>query len=176
MTLLKGPYYSIGADGGVAVQADAHVHRSTRTGAAPAPHLTDTSYLGWEWPATVPDDEGMLVLGGEVIAIALPAELSETVVAVLDARRCPVPVLADPRVPEYQVLLAGEPFGISLPWPPGVHARCGEVALPPTPTPLGPVTWQRPPVGPDLRACREFDIFAAVQTVLRAEVTPEAER
>lgn len=127
------------------------------------------SYLAWGWPLTVRGARVLLSLGGEVMAIALSVELTDAVTAVLDARQRAGPVVADPGVPEYRVLLAGEPFGIPLPWPPGVHALCGEVALPPTPTPLGPVCWHRCPTCPDLRACREIDIFGAVQTVLRAQ-------
>lgn len=130
------------------------------------------TYLDWGWPVTVSGDGVLLGLGAEVVAIALPAELADAVVAVLDARRCPVPVLIDARAPGHRVLLAGEAFGVRLPWPAGAGFLTGWVPLPPSATPLGPVTWQRPPVGPDLRACREIDIFGAVQTVLRAEVTP----
>ncbi|MPZ67490.1 MAG: hypothetical protein GEU83_19015 [Pseudonocardiaceae bacterium] len=70
--------------------------------------------------------------------------------------------------PEHRVLLAGEPYGVPLPWPAGVHPVTGMLPLPPSVTPLGPIHWYEPPHDPDLRACREIDIFGAVRTTLRA--------
>lgn len=126
------------------------------------------SYLDCGWPVTVRANRVLLAVGAEVIAIALPAGLTDAVVAILDDRHCPAPVLTDPGAPTNQVLLACEPFGAPLPWPTGTYLVSGMVALPPSTTPHGPVTWQRAPEEPELPICREIDIFGAVCTTLRA--------
>jgi hypothetical protein len=77
-------------------------------------------------------------------------------------------VLVNPGTPQEWVLLAGEPFGVPLPWPPGVRLLTGTLPLPPSATPFGPVRWQRRPTTPDLAGCREIDVFGAVRTTLRA--------
>jgi hypothetical protein len=130
--------------------------------------MAAASYLDWGWPVTVCGSRVLLAVGAEVIAIALPAELTDAVVAILDDRRCPAPVLTDPGVPTHQVLLACEPFEAPLPWPTGTYLVSRTVTLPPSTTPLGPVTWQRAPAEPELPTCREIDIFGAVCTTLRA--------
>lgn len=75
-------------------------------------------------------------------------------------------VLTHPYAPEHRVMLAGEPYGVMLPWPPGVHRITGTLLLPPTVTPRGPLTWVCPPQPDALRLCREIDILAALRTAL----------
>ena len=87
--------------------------------------------------------------------------------ALLRQRRCPPPVLAHPYAPEHQVLLAGEPYELDVPWPPGVHQVTGALLLPPTVTGQGPITWVRPPEPGALTLCREIDVIAALRAVLR---------
>lgn len=135
--------------------------------------MVAASYLDWGWPVTVRGNQVVLALGAEVAAIVLPAGLADAVLAVLDDQHCSVIVLADPGAPEHRVLLAGEPFGMLLPWPAGAHSASGSVALPPSRTPRGPVIWQRPPAGSGLRTCREIDIFAAVRATLRTPTQAE---
>ena len=68
---------------------------------------------------------------------------------------------------QHRVLLAGERYGVALPWPPGVHRASGTLPLPPTKTAGGPVTWVHPPEADALRLCREVDVFGALRTALR---------
>ncbi|MGH8963751.1 MAG: hypothetical protein ACRDXB_00210, partial [Actinomycetes bacterium] len=68
--------------------------------------------------------------------------------------------------PEHRVLLAGECYGIALPWPPRAHRITGTFPLPPTMTPYRPITWAKPPDADALRLCREIDIFGALRTAL----------
>jgi hypothetical protein len=76
-------------------------------------------------------------------------------------------VLTHPHAPGHQVLLAGERYGVELPWPPGVHRVAETLSLPPTATARGPITWVHPPEPDALALCREVDVLAAVRTVLR---------
>lgn len=150
-------------------------HRAARSAPpeAEAPSVVVTRYLSWAWPVTMCGDQVLLAVGAEVAAIALPARLTDAVVAVLDSWCCPLPVLSDPNAPAYRVLLAGDPFGVPLPWPADVHPAGASVSLPPSTTPHGPVTWQRSPAGPELWTCREIDIFAAVRAVQRTAASSE---
>ncbi|MPZ65720.1 MAG: hypothetical protein GEU83_09475 [Pseudonocardiaceae bacterium] len=156
------------ADPSLAGQSERRATRSARADDAEALSIVAATYLEWGWPVTVSGNRVLLAVGAEVIAIALPTGLTAAVVAILDDRRCPAPVLTDPRAPTHQVLLACEPFGAPLPWPTGTHLVSGTVTLPPSTTPLGPVTWQRAPAEPELPTCREIDIFGAVCTTMRA--------
>lgn len=126
-----------------------------------------SGYQEWGWPMAVGADGVLLVLGGNMTALALPAWLADAVIPILTARDRPPAVLTHPGAPEHRVLLAGEPFGASLPWPAGVHAISGALPLPPTATMLGSVRWLQPPHHPGLATCREIDVFAAVRTALR---------
>jgi hypothetical protein len=76
------------------------------------------------------------------------------------------PVLAHPSTPEHHLVLAGERYGVTLPWPPQVHQVTGVLLLPPTVTPRGPITWTQHPQHNSLQLCREIDIFGALRTVL----------
>ncbi|MGH3846550.1 MAG: hypothetical protein ACRDS0_34810, partial [Pseudonocardiaceae bacterium] len=93
--------------------------------------------------------------------------LAEQVTAILNQRRCPPLVLVHPDTPERRVLLAGEPYGVGLPWPSEVRRVGGTVSLPPTKTARGPVSWVYPPEADALRLCREVDVFGALRTALR---------
>jgi hypothetical protein len=75
-------------------------------------------------------------------------------------------VLAHPDLPNHHIVLTGERYGVTLPWPPGVCQLTGAVMLPPTTTPRGPVTWRRPPRQDSLRLSREIDVFGALRTVV----------
>ncbi|MGH8920652.1 MAG: hypothetical protein ACRD0H_20350 [Actinomycetes bacterium] len=130
--------------------------------------LFATTYQVWGWPVTVCGDQVLLTVGVEVTALVLPAGLAEAVTAILASRDRRAPVLVNPDAPKDRVLLAGEPYGVALPWPTRVRIVTGTLPLPPSATPSGPVRWQRRPTTPDLTECREIDIFGAVHTTLRA--------
>lgn len=145
-----------------------------RTSHPPSPAAA--SYQEWGWPVTACGDQVLLALGADAVALALPAGLVEAVTAILAARDRAAPVLAHPGAGEYRVLLTGEPYGVPLPWPAGVVPVTGMVALPPSPTVSGPVRWHQPPADPDLRACREIDVFGAVRTTLHAAARAQGGR
>ncbi len=86
---------------------------------------------------------------------------------ILTAQGCAPAVLAHPYAPEHQIVLTGERYGLTLPWPHQVHRVIGFLPLPPTVTPRGPVSWIQPPQPDSLRLCREIDLFAALRTALR---------
>ena len=64
------------------------------------------------------------------------------------------------------MVLTGERFGATLPWPSGVYQVTSAVMLPPTMTICGPITWVWPPSKDSLRLSREIDVFGALRTVL----------
>ncbi|MGH3883986.1 MAG: hypothetical protein ACRDRY_10030 [Pseudonocardiaceae bacterium] len=122
------------------------------------------SYQGWGWPVTLRRDQIWLALDHDVVALVVPALLAVDVAAILSTRRCSPLVLAHPYAPEHRVLLAGERYGVALPWPLGVCRITGNVLLPPTLTARGPVTWVHPPRPDALRLSREIDLIAALRT------------
>jgi len=121
----------------------------------------------WGWPVSLRGDHVSLSLDRQVVALIMPIGVAIEVAAILAVRRCPAPVLAHPHAHEHQVVLAGEPYGVPLPWPPGVQIAVGTLPLPPTVTPRGPVTWVHRPDTSMVRLCREIDVFAAVRTAHR---------
>ncbi|MGH3798396.1 MAG: hypothetical protein ACRDSP_26410 [Pseudonocardiaceae bacterium] len=140
--------------------------------AAPAPDLTDATprnagraYRSWGWPVTVRRGQVWLALGGAVVAVLLPTVLAVEVTVLLAQRRCPPAVLVHPDASDHLVLLCGEPFDVTAPYPADVHRVTGTVLLPPTETPRGPLTWVHPPNAQALQTCREFDIVAAVRAL-----------
>ncbi|MGH3804926.1 MAG: hypothetical protein ACRDTD_33235 [Pseudonocardiaceae bacterium] len=135
-------------------------------GAGTTPLAAATCYRAWGWPVTLRRDQVWLGLGDDVVALAIPVSLAPQVTAILRQRRCPPPLLAHPYAPEHQVLVAGERYGVSLPWPPGVHRVTATLLLPPTMTLRGPITWIHPPEPNALRHCREINVAAAVRTAL----------
>ncbi|MGH3697521.1 MAG: hypothetical protein ACRDRX_26670 [Pseudonocardiaceae bacterium] len=130
------------------------------------PLTAATCYQAWGWPVSLRRDHVWLHLGGHTVALVIPMPLAPQVVAILRQRRCSPPVLAHPYVPEHYVLLAGERYGVSLPWPPGIHRVTATLLLPPTITSRGPITWIHPPEPDALQLCREIDVVAAVRTAL----------
>lgn len=124
------------------------------------------TYQAWDWPVTQYRDLIQLRLDGDASAIAIPIPLSAGVTQVLTARHCAPAVLAHPYAPEHHMVLAGERFGATLPWPSGVYQVTGAVMLPPTMTICGPITWVQPPNKDSLRLSREIDVFGALRTVL----------
>ncbi len=123
-------------------------------------------YDGWGWPVTLRRDQVWLALGSEAVALMVPAVSANRVAAMLIARRCLPAMLTHPYAPEHRTLLAGEPYPVMLPWPPGVHRVVTSLLLPPTMTPRGPLTWARAPHPTALALCREIDVLAALRTVL----------
>lgn len=123
-------------------------------------------YRVWGWPVTLRGDQVWLSLDRDTVAVIIPMPLAGQVTAVLSQRRCPPPALVHPDTPDHRVVLAGQPYGVTLPWPPGVHRADGAVPLPPTMTARGPITWVHPPEADALRLCREVDVFAALRTAL----------
>jgi hypothetical protein len=102
----------------------------------------------------------------DVSAIAIPTLLSTELTQLLTTRHCAPAVLAHPYAPEHHIVLTGERYGGSLPWPPKVHHLTGTLMLPPTTTPRGPITWIQPPRQHSLRLTREIDVFGALRTIL----------
>lgn len=158
-----------------------HIGAGTSPTPADTPATTDSSevissdtrplaaaigYRVWGWPVVLRGDQLWLNLEPDTVALIIPLPLAEQVIAILNQRRCPPLVLVHPDTPEHRVLLAGERYGVALPWPPGVHRSTGTVPLPPTMTPRGPVTWMHSPEQDALRLCREVDVFAALRTAL----------
>lgn len=138
----------------------------------PDPFAATAAYRSWGWPVTLRRDQIRLSLGGDTVALIIPVLLAAEVTAILATRRCPVPVLAHPYVPEHRILLVAERFGVALPWPPGVHQVTGTLLLPPTVTSRGPITWIQQP-GPDaLQLCREIDVLAALRIALNDPAAP----
>ncbi len=99
------------------------------------------------------------------MALIIPTDLALDVTRILTDRRCSPAVLAHPYLPHHQIVLGGEPYGVPLPLPPGVHRATGMLPLPPTRTPRGPLTWMHPPEPNALHLCREIDIFGALHTL-----------
>jgi hypothetical protein len=124
-------------------------------------------YAALGWPVTVRGDQVLLTLNGDVTALILPVSLAEQVAHVLIAQARPAPALTHPDAPEHRILIAGEPYGIPLPWPDEVRVATGHLPLPPTVTPRGTVTWAHLPDGHPLSFCREIDLLGAVHTTLR---------
>ncbi len=120
-------------------------------------------------------DQLLLALGTDVTALVLPSALADAVTPILAALDRAPPVLAHPGAPEHRIVLAGEPYDVPLPWPPGVHPVTGALPLPPSTTRQGTVRWNQPPRNPDLRTCREIDVFGAVHTTLRAAAVAQRE-
>ncbi|MGH3515205.1 MAG: hypothetical protein ACRDRB_23490 [Pseudonocardiaceae bacterium] len=131
------------------------------------PLAAAVAYRVWGWPVTLRGDQVWLSLEPDTVALVVPVLLAEQVTAILNQRRCPPLVLVHPDTPERRVLLAGEPYGVGLPWPSEVRRVGGTVSLPPTKTARGPVSWVYPPEADALRLCREVDVFGALRTALR---------
>lgn len=131
------------------------------------PLAAAVGYRMWEWPVTLHGEQVWLSLEPDTVALIMPVLLAEQVTAILRQRRCAPLVLVHPDMPEHRVLLAGERYGVALPWPPGVHRTTGAFPLPPTMTPRGPITWVHPPEADALHLCREVDVFGALRTALR---------
>lgn len=139
---------------------------TTAPGLDAGPSEAAAVYDGWGWPVTLRGDQVWLALGPDAVALMVPTVLANRVAAVLTARHCLPAMLTHPYAPEHRVLLAGEPYPVTLPWPPGVHRVATSLLLPPTMTPRGPLTWARS-LHPDaLALCREIDVLAALRTVL----------
>ncbi|MGH3783177.1 MAG: hypothetical protein ACRDRO_21765 [Pseudonocardiaceae bacterium] len=124
------------------------------------------TYEAWGWPIIQRCDQIRLSLECEASAVAIPIPLSTELIQILAARHCAPAVLAHPDAPEHHIVLAGERYGVTLPWPPGAHQVAGALMLPPTMTPQGPITWIQPPDKDSLRLSREIDIFGALRTVV----------
>lgn len=131
----------------------------------PASSLGEPAYQAWGWPVRQHRGVIQLRLDCDASAIAIPTVLSVQVTQVLVDRLCAPAVLAHPDAPDHHMVLAGERFGTTLPWPSGVYQVTGAVMLPPTKTIYGPITWVHPPSKDSLRLSREIDIFSALRTV-----------
>jgi hypothetical protein len=117
----------------------------------------EVAYHDWDWPVTHHRDQVWLSLHRDVSALPIPIPLCIEVTQILTARRCAPPVLAHPYTPEHHIVLAGERYGVTLPWPHQVHQVTGVLLLPPTVTPRGPITWARPPPTGELPAVMPRD-------------------
>ncbi|HXT44782.1 MAG TPA: hypothetical protein VN748_11820 [Pseudonocardiaceae bacterium] len=124
------------------------------------------AYQAWGWPVSAHRGLIQLRLDCDASAIAIPIPISAEVTQVLTTRHCVPAVLAHPYAPEHHMVLTGERFGATLPWPSGVYEVTGAVMLPPTKTLYGRITWVQPPSQDSLRLSREIDVFGALRTVL----------
>lgn len=129
----------------------------------PRPAAAASTYREWGWPVWQRGEQVWLALGTDAVALMVPSTLAAGAAAILAERRCPPAMLAHPYAPQHQVLLAGESYGVPLPWPSGVHEVATSILLPPTGTPRGPVTWTRAPLPDALALCREIDVLAALR-------------
>lgn len=118
------------------------------------------------WPVAVRNSQVLLSLGEEAAALIVPVALATQVMTMLATRACPAPVLVHPLIPAHRIVLAGEPFGVALPWPDEIHTVAGHLPLPPTPTTVGPLTWVHLPAGQALTSCREIDLFSVVHALM----------
>lgn len=131
-------------------------------------------YRSWGWPVLLRRDQVRLVLTVDAVALVIPTPLATDVAALLVHRRCPPAVLAHPDLPDHRMLLAGERYGLSLPWPPEVHRVTDTVPLPPSSTARGPLTWVHPPGPGSLKHCREIDVVTALRALREPPATGPA--
>jgi hypothetical protein len=124
------------------------------------------TYQGWGWPVTVHGGQVRLSPCREVSAWAMPVPLCTGVTRSLINRGYAPAVLAHPYTPDHHIILTGERYGVTLPWPRHVHQVIGVLLLPPTITPRAPITWTQPPQEDSLRLGREIDLLGALRIVL----------
>ena len=136
--------------------------------------LDGTAYCALGWPVRLRGEQVVLPLGHCATAQIVPMDLAETIMPILNALDRPAPVLLHPDAPGCGVVIAGEPYGIPLPWPETVQVITGMLALPPSGTPHGPVRWYRQAPAHPLATCREIDVFAAVRTAGQAAHRPQS--
>ncbi len=84
-------------------------------GSDTSPRSAALGYHTWGWPVTLRRNQVWLTLQPDTVALIIPVPLAAQANAILSQRRCPPPVLAHPDAPEHRVMLAGEPYGVSLP-------------------------------------------------------------
>jgi hypothetical protein len=123
------------------------------------------TYRGWGWPVILRREQLWLVLARDAVALMIPTALADRLTELLTTRRCPPAVMEHPDAAEHRVLLAGERYGVALPWPAGLHRITSGVLLPPTVTPRGPLTWVHPPGPESLRQCREIEVLTALRAL-----------
>ncbi len=129
-----------------------------------ATHPDKNAYRTLGWPVHLQGDQVVLSLGHWATALVIPIVLAEAITPILIALDRPAPVMLHPDIPGCGVVIAGEPYGVPLPWPEAVQVITKTVMLPPSWTPLGPVRWySQAPIHP-LTVCREIDVFAAMRT------------
>jgi hypothetical protein len=129
----------------------------------------------WSYPnsadATTPDRRvpyrECVGLAGDLSPGSGVAEPDAEVSAILPARRCLPPGPVHPGTPGRRCVLAGERYGVALPWLPGMRRFTGALLVSPTVRPRGLVTWVHPPRRDAVQLCWEVDVFAAVHTALR---------
>lgn len=127
-----------------------------------------TRYREWGWPVTPRAHQVWLDLEPDTVALTIPAPLATHAGTILTQWGCPPPTLMiHPDAPGHRVVLAAQRHSMAPPYPRGVHRITGALPLPPSTTPRGPLTWAHPPKPGPLRLCREFEVFAALRTVLR---------
>ena len=125
---------------------------------------SETDYSALGWPVHLQGDQLVLPLGHCATAKIVPVELAAAITSILAALDRPVPALVHPDAPGCGVVIAGEPYGVPLPWPETVQVVTGMLPLPPSRTPHGPVNWYQQPPHHPLTTCREIDIFSAIRT------------
>ncbi|MGH3897803.1 MAG: hypothetical protein ACRDTA_06015 [Pseudonocardiaceae bacterium] len=141
-------------------------------GAGPTTRLGEAAYCALDWPVHLQGDRVVLPLGQCATAQIMPVDLIEAITPILTALDRPMSVLVHPDAAGCGVVIAGEPYGVPLPWPETVQVVTGMLALPPSRTPQGPVGWYHQAPTQPLANCREIDVFAAVRTAEQAAHWP----
>ena len=121
-----------------------------------------TDYSSQDWPVQMQGEQLVLPLGHCATAHLLPMDLAAAITPILAALDRPVPVLIHPDAPGCGVVIAGEPYGVPLPWPETAQV-VGMLPLPPSRTPHGPVHWYQDAPHHPLTTCREIDVFSAMR-------------
>ncbi|MDQ4034023.1 MAG: hypothetical protein M3332_17975 [Actinomycetota bacterium] len=125
---------------------------------------SETDYSSLDWPVQLHGDQLVLPLGHCATAHIVPMDLVAAITPILAALDRPVPVLIHPDAPGCGLVIAGEPYGVPLPWPATVQVVTGMLPLPPSQTPHGPVHWYQHQPHHPLATCREIDVFSAMRT------------
>ncbi|MEO7195168.1 MAG: hypothetical protein ABIZ05_10145 [Pseudonocardiaceae bacterium] len=157
---------------GCAPEAPTAAVRVERINRGTGPLAAAGCYRAWGWPVTPRGHQVWLDLEPDTVAVTIPAPLALHATTILTQWGCPPPALiVHPDAPEHRIVLAAERHNTAPPYPRSVHRTTGALPLPPTTTPRGRLTWVYPPQAGPLRLCREFEVFAALRTVLRDSST-----
>lgn len=126
-TLLSLPKLEA-VESGQGVPCSMCVRQHSATTQAPR---SETDYSSLDWPVQLHGDQLVLPLGHCATAHIVPMDLVAAITPILAALDRPVPVLIHPDAPGCGLVIAGEPYGVPLPWPATVQVVSGMLPLPP---------------------------------------------